>query len=75
MARRDKLLERFRHQPADFTWDELVRLLRSFDYKIEAKGRTSRIPRALRPAWLSADQSASTAPGHDCPTISAAPSS
>ena len=41
MARRDKLLERFRQHPADFTWDELVRLLRSFDYKIEAKGRTS----------------------------------
>jgi hypothetical protein len=39
MARRDKLLERFRQQPADFTWDELVRLLRSFDYEVAAKGR------------------------------------
>lgn len=41
MARRDKLLDRFRQQPADFTWDELVRLLRSFGYEVEVKGRTS----------------------------------
>ena len=40
MARRDKLLDRFRQQPADFTWDELVRLLRSFGYEVEAKGKT-----------------------------------
>jgi HicA toxin of bacterial toxin-antitoxin, len=41
MARQDKLLARFRRQPADFTWDELVRLLRSFGYEAESKGRTS----------------------------------
>jgi HicA toxin of bacterial toxin-antitoxin, len=41
MARQDKLLARFRRQPADFTWDELVRLLRSFGYELESKGRTS----------------------------------
>jgi HicA toxin of bacterial toxin-antitoxin, len=41
MARRDKLLARFRRHPADFTWDELVRLLRSFGYEVESKGRTS----------------------------------
>lgn len=41
MARQDKLLARFRRHPADFTWDELVRLLRSFGYEVESKGRTS----------------------------------
>ena len=41
MARQDKLLARFRRHPADFTWDELVRLLRSFGYGDESRGRTS----------------------------------
>jgi HicA toxin of bacterial toxin-antitoxin, len=41
MARRNKLLDRFRQQPADFTWDELVRLLRNFGYEVDAKGKTS----------------------------------
>ena len=41
MARRDKLLDQFRQQPADFTWNELVGLLRTFGYEVEAKGRTS----------------------------------
>ena len=41
MARQDKLLARFRRRPADFTWDELVRLLRGFGYEVESKGRTS----------------------------------
>jgi len=41
MARQDKLLARFRRHPADFTWDELMRLLRSFGYEVESKGRTS----------------------------------
>ena len=41
MARRQKLLDRFRQQPADFTWDELMRLLRTFGYVMEATGRTS----------------------------------
>ncbi len=41
MARQDKLLARFRRHPADFTWDELVRLLRTFGSEVESKGRTS----------------------------------
>ena len=41
MARQDRLLARFRQLPADFTWDELVRLLRAFGYEVEGKGRTS----------------------------------
>ena len=41
MARQDKLLARFGAQPADFTWDELVRLLRGFGFVVESKGRTS----------------------------------
>jgi HicA toxin of bacterial toxin-antitoxin, len=41
MARQTSLLARFRQHPADFTWDELVRLLRSFGFEVESKGRTS----------------------------------
>jgi HicA toxin of bacterial toxin-antitoxin, len=41
MARQDKLLARFRRQPADCTWDELVRLLRGFGYEVERKGKAS----------------------------------
>jgi hypothetical protein len=41
MARRNKLLDRFRQQPADFARDQLVRLLRNFGYEVEAKGKTS----------------------------------
>jgi HicA toxin of bacterial toxin-antitoxin, len=41
IARRNKLLDRFRQQPADFKWDELVRLLRNFGYEVDAKGKTS----------------------------------
>ncbi|MGH6905327.1 MAG: type II toxin-antitoxin system HicA family toxin [Geminicoccaceae bacterium] len=52
MARRDKLLERFRQQPADFSWDELVRLLRSFGYVLETKGKTSGSrARFVRPSY------------------------
>ena len=41
MARQNKLLARFRRQPADFTWDELVRLLRHVGYEVQSRGRTS----------------------------------
>ena len=40
MPRRDRLLARFERFPADFTWDELVRLLRSFGYEQATTGRT-----------------------------------
>lgn len=36
-----KLIERFKTCPSDFTWDDLVRLLRSFGYD-EKKGAGSR---------------------------------
>ncbi|MFZ1992214.1 MAG: type II toxin-antitoxin system HicA family toxin [Alphaproteobacteria bacterium] len=41
MAGIEKLIERFKTCPADFTWDELVRLLESFGYW-EEKGKGSR---------------------------------
>lgn len=40
MARRDRLLARFERFPADFTWDELIRLLRAFGYEQARIGRT-----------------------------------
>ncbi len=41
MAAIDKLIERFKQRPADFTWDELVRLLKHGGYT-EQKGKGSR---------------------------------
>lgn len=41
MAAIDKLVERLRTIPADFTWDELVKLLKHFGYA-EKKGKGSR---------------------------------
>jgi len=41
MAAIDKLIERFKAGPADFSWDELVRLLGHFGYA-EQKGKGSR---------------------------------
>lgn len=41
MAAADKLLERFKSVPANFTWDELKRLLARFGYA-EQKGKGSR---------------------------------
>lgn len=41
MTTKDKLLERFRRLPNDFTFDELTRLLESFGFEKENKGRTS----------------------------------
>ena len=42
MGIRDKLLYRFRSKPKDFTFDELKRLLRSFEY-LEEQGAGSRV--------------------------------
>ena len=40
MSRRNKLITRFKSRPRDFTWEELVRLLKALGY-VEAKtGRT-----------------------------------
>ena len=41
MSTRDKLIERFKKQPKDFTWKELVRLLGIFGFTVDNKGKTS----------------------------------
>ena len=41
MSTKEKLLERFRKVPSDFTFDELVTLLCRLGYKREEKGKTS----------------------------------
>ena len=41
MTKQNKLIERFRTQPKDFTWDELVKLLKGFGFELESKGKTS----------------------------------
>ena len=41
MGTKDKLIERFRKVPSDFTFDELVTLLCRLGYKKEEKGKTS----------------------------------
>ncbi|MDR2232443.1 MAG: type II toxin-antitoxin system HicA family toxin [Tannerella sp.] len=41
MSTKDKLIERFKQQPKDFTFDELVRLLGSLGFFINNKGKTS----------------------------------
>ena len=41
MARRDKLIEKLRRHPRDFTWDELVSLLKSLGYKFIKSGKTT----------------------------------
>ena len=40
MARRDKLIRRFRGRPGDFTWEELVRSLEGVGYVESRSGRT-----------------------------------
>jgi len=41
MGTKEKLVDRFKSQPKDFTFEELVRLFRQFDFDIGAKGKTS----------------------------------
>lgn len=41
MSTKDKLIARFKKQPKDFTWDELVRLFNCFGFDIYNKGKTS----------------------------------
>ena len=41
MTSKAKLLERFLRQPKDFSYPELLRLLNSFGYVEEMKGKTS----------------------------------
>ena len=41
MGSKDKLIERFKRLPSDFTFDEMERLLAIFGYEKSDKGRTS----------------------------------
>ena len=41
MSKSDKLIERFKTLPKDFTFEEMVKLLSIFGYELENKGRTS----------------------------------
>lgn len=41
MSIKNKLIERFKNQPKDFTFDELEKLLHGFGFEISNKGKTS----------------------------------
>ena len=41
MGTKEKLIERFKRQPNDFYWDELVRLFSILGYETDNKGKTS----------------------------------
>lgn len=41
MGTKDKLVERFKSLPKDFTWDEAKRMLTSMGYVLRNKGKTS----------------------------------
>lgn len=40
MTKREKLIQRFRSKPKDFTWNELVALLEGFGYARVGSGKT-----------------------------------
>ncbi|MXY32940.1 MAG: type II toxin-antitoxin system HicA family toxin [Boseongicola sp. SB0664_bin_43] len=41
MSQREKLIERFKTRPKDFSWDELTRLLESLGYRQASSGKTT----------------------------------
>ena len=41
MSTKEKLIERYKNHPKDFTWDELVRLFGFFGFVLDNKGKTS----------------------------------
>jgi len=41
MSTKDKLIERFKNQPKNFTWEELVQLFGIFGFTVDNKGKTS----------------------------------
>ena len=41
MSTKDKLIERFKRLPKDFTWEELVRVFAIYGYVLDSKGKTS----------------------------------
>ena len=40
MSRREKLVERFKARPRDFTWDEMTKLLEGLGYRRVPSGKT-----------------------------------
>ena len=40
MAKKNKLVEKLLSKPADFTWEELIKVLSHFGYKELKKGKT-----------------------------------
>lgn len=41
MGTKDKLIERFKTFPKDFTWEELTRMIQTLGYTLRNKGKTS----------------------------------
>jgi len=41
MGTKDKLFERFKRQPKDFTFNELIRLFQVLGFEVNQKGKTS----------------------------------
>ena len=41
MSTKEKLIERFKTLPKDFTFDELIKLLSGFGFEVNNKGKTS----------------------------------
>jgi hypothetical protein len=41
MSTKNKLIDRFKKQPKDFTFEELIRLLGCFGFEVDNKGKTS----------------------------------
>ena len=41
MSTKDKVIERFKRQPKDFAWEELVRLFGIFGFTVDNRGKTS----------------------------------
>ena len=65
MSTKEKLIERFKRQPKDFTWDELVRLLGFFDFVVDNKGKTS----GTRTVFLKDDEEIETHKPHPATII------
>lgn len=40
MSKNEKLANRLKSRPVDFTWDELIRLLSGLGYRLAQKGKT-----------------------------------
>lgn len=41
MGTKEKLIERFKRQPKDFSFDELIRLFQVLGFEVSQKGKTS----------------------------------